>query len=145
MRARLHLIHLSTTLDYYNPITNKETVISTHTPTTSQTTVTGPTLDDRDLTTTVKKVFHISDSQVAIIISAASLIMFIVLAIVLVVQILYGQKTATKEIVEKLMKKDSMVDDLPTSSFHTYNSPIFNPHIKEEKLKGLRDVENISI
>ena len=118
-----------------------------HTPATSHITTTGPTLNDRDLITIVQNVFHTSDSQVAIIISAASLIMFLVLAIVLVVLIpvvlLCGQKKAAKKIVEKLIKKDSTVDDLPTRSFHTYNSPIFNPYDKEEK--ELHDVDNISI
>ena len=86
-------------------------------------------------------IFHISDSQVNRILSAASLAVCLVLVIVTVpvvfilVVILHAQKKATKK-TRNLMKEDSKMDDLKraqTCSFHTYTSPIFNPYDSEEK------------
>ena len=130
-----------TTLEHSSPITNNGTMISTtetldkddvHTLVTSQTTTTGPTLDD----TTVQNAFHVSDSQIAIFLSAASLAVSIVLVIAFIVAvILHAQKKATNK-TRELMKEDSKMNNLkstPTRSFHTYTSPIFNPYDSEEK------------
>ena len=96
---------------------------------------TGSTIDDRDLVTNVENVFHISDSQVAMILSASSLAVFLLLTIVVFI-LLYVQNKATNRKIEKLMKKNSKMDDLmtiPTRSLHINTSPMFNTYNSKEK------------
>ena len=76
----------------------------------------------------MQNAFHVSDSQVAIILSAASLVMFLVLAMVMFIQFCAQNKKCGK-----LMKKDSQMDRTPTHSFPTYTSPIFNNDTEEKE------------
>ena len=115
------------TTDPLNEVVNQFTTIS------QTTTVQGTVTDDKDVVPVV------SDSKLAIILSAASLATSLVTMLsmlLLVFQLkreIYKLKSVKSEKKELPKMEEFAMHIKPTHTFHTYTSPIYNPYFNGEK------------